>query len=253
MAIGTTAAIIGAAAIGAAGSVASGVMGANAAKKAGDAQARAADSAAMAQVEAAQISAGVQREGLQFQKDTYAMARDDAAPWMAAGREALDKYRTELGLQGGNSAFKETPGYRFMVGEGEKGVINNLAALGMKNSGAALKALTRFRTGLANQTYDNYLNRLQGAAGMGQAQVNSLNSLGNNVAGSVQAGLQGIGNTYQDAGQARASGYLNAGQAKASGIMGAANAWQNALSSGVGNVSNALGMLARPQAVAGLY
>jgi len=248
MAIGTTAAIIGAAAIGAAGSVASGVLGASAAKKAANVQAESADRASEAMVQAAEISAGVQREGLQFQKDTYAQARADAAPWLAAGREALNSYRVELGAAPGTSKFKKTPGYDFMVKEGERGVINNLAALGMKNSGAALKALTRFREGIANQTYDNYLNRLQSTAGMGQTQVNTLNSLGNSVAGSVQAGLQGIGNTYQDAGQARASGYLNSGQARASGIMGAANAWQNALSSGVGNISNALGMLAfRPQ------
>lgn len=273
MAIGTTAAIIGAAALGTAGSVASGVMGANAAKKAGQTQALAADSAAQAQIEAANISAGVQREGiasqeklaregLQFQKDTFAQARTDAAPWMEAGRKALSQYQVELGLAPGQSTFQKTPGYDFMVEEGEKGVINNLAALGMKNSGAALKALTRFRTGLANQEHGNYLNRIAGAAGMGQSQVNTINSLGQNMAGNVQSGLTGIGNanmagaanlgrTFQESGQARATGYLNAGQASAAGTMGAANAWQNSLSSGVGNISNALGMLAYRQP--GLY
>lgn len=266
MAIGTTAAIIGAAAIGAAGSVASGAMGSSAASKSAAAQERAATEASQAQVEAARISAEVQREsiasnekltreGIQFQKDQYQQARADVAPWMEAGRKALNQYQIELGLTPGPSAFQRTPGYDFMVDEGEKGVINNLAALGMKNSGAALKALTRFRSGLANQTYDNYLNRMQATAGMGQSQVNTTNALGQNVAGSVQQGLGSIGSagmagaanigrTYQDAGQARATGYLNAGQAQASGYMGAANAWQNAISSGVGNVSNALGFLA---------
>lgn len=223
--IGTTAAIIGAAALGTVGSVASGVIGASSAKKAADAQ-----------VQAAEISAGVQREGLQFQKDTYAEARTDAAPWMEAGRKALSQYQVELGLAPGESTFKTSPGYDFQVKEGEKGVMNNLAALGMKNSGAALKELTRFRQGLADTTHNNYLNRLQGIAGMGQGQVNSLNSLGQGVAGDVQRGMQGIGQTYQEAGQARASGY-----------MGAANAWQNGISNGVGNVSNALGMLAYRQ------
>lgn len=115
--------------------------------------------------------------------------------------------------------FQQTPGYQFQVEEGEKGVINNLSALGMKNSGAALKALTRFRTGIASQEYNNYLNRLQGAAGMGQTQVNSNNAGMQNAAGNIAQG-------YGDVGAARASGYV-----------GQANAWGNAL----GNISNTAG------------
>lgn len=303
--IGTTAAMLGAAAIGTAGSVASGMMGSKAAGKAADAQ-----------VEAANVSAQVQR-------DAATQARIDAYPWALAGAQSLYAYMGELGIpmpktpilpdlnagpfaagnatggtagtaapqpqrnalgmgqagsqfqfqgypdwkraggvggfkeystamssQGGNAlrpvqqapqaaaptpapqypspqnmpmtgkkGFTETPGYQFQVEEGEKGVLNNLAALGMKNSGAALKALTRFRTGIANQEYNNYLNRLAGAAGMGQSQVNATNNLTQNAANN-------IGQATQDAGAARASGYV-----------GAANSWQNA----IGNISNTWG------------
>lgn len=303
MAIGTTAAMLGAAAIGTAGSVASGMMGAKAAGKAADAQ-----------VEAANVSAQVQR-------DAATQARIDAYPWALAGAQSLYAYMGELGIPmpktpilpdlnagpfaagnatGGTAGtaapqqqrnalgmsqtrgnpfqsypdwkraggvggykeyssagsmpgnnqlrprqttqsaapapttqypspqnmemtprkgFQETPGYQFQVEEGEKGVLNNLAALGMKNSGAALKALTRFRTGIANQEYNNYLNRLAGAAGMGQSQVNATNNLTQNAASN-------IGQATQDAGAARASGYV-----------GAANSWQNA----IGNISNTWG------------
>lgn len=122
--------------------------------------------------------------------------------------------------------FQETPGYQFMVEEGERGVMNNLAAMGMKNSGSALKALTRFRTGLANQEYGTYLNRLAETAGMGQTQINRTNDL-------TQVAAGNIGRAHQDAGAARASGYV-----------GAANSWQNAIGGAVNNISGGLGAMA---------
>ncbi len=158
---------------------------------------------------------------IDLQASTIAQARLDAAPWLEAGKKALSQYQGELGMgpAGFQSQFTKTPGYDFAVSEGEKGVMGNLAALGMKNSGAALKALTQFRVGTANQQYDNYLARISGQAGVGQNQVNATNgaSLGS-------AGI--IGGLMQDAGAARASGYA-----------GSANAWSNAL----GNISGAAG------------
>lgn len=130
--------------------------------------------------------------------------------------------------------FQETPGYQFMVEEGEKGVINNLSALGMRNSGAALKALTRYRSGVANQEYSTYLNRLASMAGMGQAQTNTTNALTQNAA-------TNIGTAYQNAGAARASGYVGAG-----------NAWGNAIGGVTNSIGNALGMHYARQPV-GLY
>lgn len=251
MAIGTTAAIIGAAAIGGAASLAAGAQGAKAATQAANVQATAAENASQAQLEAARLSADVQREGLAFQKQTYEQTRADQLPWLEAGRTALTSYMGELGLSDEakagtfESGFKETPGYQFAVQEGEKGIVNNLAALGMKNSGAALKALTKFRTGLADQSYDNYLNRLSGVAGTGQTAATNLASQGQNMATNTQNALGGIARTHEQAGQARASGYINSGQAQASGIVGSANAWNNALT-GIGNqVGNALGWLSQ--------
>lgn len=121
--------------------------------------------------------------------------------------------------------FQKTPGYQFMVDEAEKGAINHLSALGMKNSGAALKALTKLRSGLANQEYGTYLNRLSAMAGGGQTQVNQNNTLASNSALTQ-------GQLMQDAGAARASGYV-----------GGANAWTGALN----NIGNTLGTWASYQ------
>lgn len=303
MAIGTTAAVLGAAAIGTAGSLASGAMQANAAEKAADSQVQAA------------------RESAQLQKDAAIQARIDAYPWALQGAQALYMYMDEIGIprpqnpilpdlargpfaesqastatpsqpvapapavaqaqasapqystnrlnwgeavNGGANAlatsvpaqvspaavapnaigsvnnlaftekkgFQETPGYAFQLEQGNKAVLNNLSALGMKNSGLAMKELTRFGQGLANQEYGNWLNRLATTAGLGQQQTNTTNALLANTASNV-------GQTIQNAGDARASGYIGAG-----------NAWANAFSGASNNIGNALGFLAYNNKVA---
>ena len=193
--------------IGAGASLASGFMGAQAAEKAAQTQADASDRA------------------LALQEKQYNQSRQDAMPWMEAGKTALHQYMGELGLGGSDftSKFTETPGYAFKVQEGEKGVVNNLNALGMKNSGAALKALTRFRQGLAGQEYGSYLDRLAGASGMGQQQVGQMNALGAQSAANQS-------NTIMAGGEARASGYV-----------GGANSWINALKNFSDNTGRALG------------
>lgn len=189
-----------AALISAGGSILGGLFGSSAADKAAKTQASAADKA------------------LELQKATIAQARLDAAPWMEAGKTALTQYMGELGLGGPGfqSKFEATPGYQFQVDEAEKGAINHLGALGMKNSGSALKALTKLRSGLASQEHGNYLARLSGTAGVGQNQVNTTNAM---------AGQSALtqGQFMQDAGAARASGYV-----------GGANSWIGALN-GIGD------------------
>lgn len=213
--IGTTAAIIGAAAIGAVGSVASGAMAASAA-----------NSAANAQVSATE-------KAIQAQKESEQQARQDSLPWMEAGKAALNQYMAEIGVDTGSnseqlaagSKFTETPGYKFDIQEGEKGVVNNLAALGLRRSGSALKALTDFRVGLAEKYRGQYLDRLSGAAGMGQQQSSNLANI-SLVSGANQA------QSLKDIGNAKASGYIGAG-----------NAWSQGISGAAGNIAGGLGYL----------
>jgi len=192
-----------AALIAAGGSIIGGLFGSNAADKAAKAQGDAANRA------------------IDLQKATIAQARLDAAPWLDAGKKALSQYMGELGMGGPGftSSFEETPGYQFQVAEAEKGAVNHLGALGMKNSGAALKALTKLRSGLAAGERGNFLARLSGLAGVGQNAMESNNSANMNSA-------LNTGQLMQDAGAARASGYV-----------GAANAWTGALN----NMGNTLG------------
>lgn len=192
-----------AALIAAGGSIIGGLFGSSAADKAANAQGDAANKA------------------IELQKATIAQARLDSAPWLDAGKKALSQYMGELGMGGAGftSQFTKTPGYDFQVQEAEKGALNHLGALGMKNSGAALQALTKLRSGLASQEHGNYLARISGLAGVGQNQVNQNNAASMNSALSQ-------GQLMQDAGAARASGYV-----------GGANAWTGAMN----NMGNTLG------------
>lgn len=211
--IGTTAAILGAAAIGGVASIAAGAMGANAANQAANTQAAASDRV------------------LALSDAQYQQSRQDAMPWLDAGRAALTELMGEYGLSDAakagtfDSKFETTPEYDFTLKEGEKGIVNNLAALGLKGSGAALKALSRFRTNLANTTYNNYLTKLSNLATGGQQAQKDIADMGENAV--IRAGQ-----SITDSAAARASGYV-----------GGANAWGNALTNIANTGSNALGWL----------
>jgi hypothetical protein len=163
------------------------------------------------------------REATALQREMFNTTRSDMMPWLDAGKTALGKMMSELGINEGGGGFATSPGYEFRVQQGEKGVLNSLSSMGMKNSGKALKSLETFRQGIASDEYNNWLNRVAGIAGAGQSQSTSLGGMGQNAANAM-------GQNMQSAGAARASGYV-----------GASNAW----SQGIGQVGNALGQLSQ--------
>lgn len=196
--IGTTAALIGAAVIGAGASVAAGSMGASAAKSASNTQAAAADRAT------------------QLQSDIYQQNRADSAPWRETGSNALKMLADAIGVNGpegtasATSAFQKGPGYDFAFNEGQRAVDRGMAAKGSVQSGARTKAQTRFGQGTANQEFSGWINKLGVLAGVGQT-ANAQQQQG------AQAYAANTGNLMQDAAAARASGYV-----------GSANAWSGA-------------------------
>lgn len=125
--------------------------------------------------------------------------------------------------------FRSTPGYQFMLDEGEKAVGRGMAARGLNRSGRTLLELQRHGSGLADQTYGQHYNRLTGIAGVGQTATNAVGAAGQNYA-------TGMGNAAMARGDARASGYINT-----------ANAVGNALNQG----AQAYGYFNQPQASGG--
>ncbi len=130
--------------------------------------------------------------------------------------------------------FQADPGYQFRVQQGEQGINRALASRGMFDSGAALKELDRFNSGIASDEFGNAYNRdasnknrvanfLQSVAGLGQSAANTTAGLGANTA-------SGIGNALMS-GAAASGNYLTQGaNAQASGIVGGANALAGGLS-----------------------
>lgn len=121
-------------------------------------------------------------------------------------------------------------GLQFGLNEGNKAIERRAAAFGGYDSGATLKALTRFGNDYgetkAAGAFDRFMNNknslynmLMGGAGVGQNAVNTDASSGANFASTASNLMTGAGN------------------AQAAGIVGGANAWNNALG-GVANAAN---------------
>lgn len=128
----------------------------------------------------------------------WARQQEEMAPWKAAGAKALD------GLQDG-SFFQKDAGYQARLDEGMRGINSGLAARGMGNSGAALKALTRFGQDYASNEYQNAYNR-----------QNNLVNYGN------QASMA-LGNFAGGYGANAANNAIGLGNANAAGQIGMAN------------------------------
>ena len=210
MAIGTAAAILGSAALGAVAS----------------------RSAAKTQAGAADRAADVQRS--QFEQ-----TREDQAPYRQAGYNALAELQRTAGnvpgaFKFGDYEFKADPSYGFRLAEGQKALERQAAARGGFISGGALKAAQRFGQEMGSLEFGNAYNRALTSYGTDVARENQLYNR--------QAALAGIGQTSTNlvgqAGQNYATNVGNlmtgAGAATAAGQVG----MSNALTGGLGTYLN---------------
>jgi hypothetical protein len=202
MGIGIGAAIVGGAAIGAGGSIFSGIMGASGSAK---------------QAAAIRYSADVAR---QTALDLDTRARGDMSPFRDMGITAGN---TLMGLLTGGSdvtnTLKASPLFQFQSELGTRNLNRELAARGLFGSGAGLEALARFNNQLVGQEADNLFSRLF-----------NVTTLGSNAAARMATGTTQTGNNI-------AGIQANAGIAQGNAI---ANQY-NAMGSGIGGAFNALG------------
>lgn len=168
-----------------------------------------------------------------------AQQRTDGAPYREAGYGALSQLSGGMAPGGDlNRSFTmadyhEDPGMQFRLQQGEQGINRAATASGARYSGATLKALSRFNSGLASQEYGNAysrfnsdqgnkFNRLSAMAGTGQTAVSQAGQAGqaafNNIGQAGQMNANAQGNAAQAAAAARASGYAGVGNAINSGI-----------------------------------
>jgi hypothetical protein len=230
-------------------------------------------------------SAVISSQGAQSAANTQANAQNNATaeqqqmfntivgqeqPCMQAGGGALSSLNQLLGLTSSGaptgglpngyltqttgpfsfnpSSITSSPAYQFAQQQGLNAVANNEAPNVGAMSGPALKALTNFSTGTAEQYYNDYFNQAQSQystnlnAQMSQQQnifsrLSAIAGLGQNAASNTgTAGTQlgtGIAQSTAAAGGSLAAGQVGSANALGSGFQGAGNAY--ALSSILNN------------------
>jgi len=208
-------------------------------------------------------------------------------PYMGAGANATNQLAALFG-QGGaytqQPTFEELqmdPGYAFRLREGERAMQSALGSSGMRGSGAALKAATRYGQEAGSQEYQNAYTRfmanraqavqgLQNLAGTGAGAAGTATGLAGQIGSNLMAQRFGAGSnlasTASNAGATTAGAYTgsiptmaaltsanpygqameNVGQARASSYMGGAGALGQALQSVPQNYMM-YSMLNRPQ------
>lgn len=166
---------------------------------------------AQANRDAADQVAAATRAASQQTSDATQQAINFSAPYREGGLADYNALRANVG-----HSFRASPGYQFAREEGIRAIDQAAGARGLLGSGARLRELTRYGTGVANQEYGNWLSRLQSLAGVGQAASGQAASLA------------------QQGGQNQANFTLAGGQAQAQGTTGVANALLGGLNQGVG-------------------
>lgn len=208
----TTAIIAGTALVGAGASVYS-------ANKAADAQKKAA------------------AQGVANERGMYDQTRSDLAPYRDQGAQSTALMSDLYGFNGpekqaaAKAQFQTDPGYEFQRSEGLRAVEGSAAARGSALSGGAMKALQSYGTGLADQSYGNWYQRLANMQGIGQNAAAQTGNIGANTASNIS-------NLYGQAGAAQAGGYLATGNAITGSLGDAAKAYGYYKGGGFGSPMN---------------
>ena len=161
---------------------------------------------------------------IEFQQGIYDEQQALFQPFYNSGTNALAAYNSEMGLgqaPQGYQGFQATPGYQFALDQGNQQIQGSAAAQGNVLSGATMQSLQNNGIGMANQEYNNYMNRLSGMAGAGQAAAGQTASAAGNL------------------GMATGQAYGNIGNAQAAGSVAMGNTINNSL----GNALSSYGYL----------
>lgn len=162
---------------------------------------------------AAQMQSGREAQGQMRQM--WDKQQQMAQPWLNQGQAAL----TSLGSNDFMKNWQADPGYQFRMNEGLKATQGSMAARGLGQSGAALKALQNYGQNQASQEFGNVYNReygrLSGLAGIGMNALNGLSVASQNYGNQMANITTGMGNAQAAGAMAHAQGQ----QSMMSGLM----------------------------------
>jgi|TARA_R110000823_G_C15945532_1_gene500944 hypothetical protein len=191
---------IGTAIIG--GSIISGVLGSNAAKKSAKANERGQER-------------GIAEQGRQFD-----ITQGNLQPFQEAGQKAIGSQQDLLGLNGVEAqqasfaAMQDSPGQQFLRARAQKNLLRNSSAIGGLGGGNVRSALVEQGVGFAQQDLQNQFGRLGQLAGQGQNAATSIGQFG-------QQSANNISNAQSNIGSARSSGIINQSNAIQGAFSGA--------------------------------
>ncbi len=136
----------------------------------------------------------------------------NAQPYIQSGDAANTALNGFLGLGGDPAAsqaalndYLDSTGYQFTLNQGLQAAQQNAASSGMLNSGATLKALDAYGTGLADQYGQQYAQDLQGVVNTGEGAANALAGEGQSYANAVSSNTDSAASATADAALAGAS------------------------------------------------
>ena len=181
----------------------------------------------------------------ELQKEMFDKQMELNKPYREAGIIGQDRLMELMGLGGNTGAegygkygrdfsmadYQADPGYAFRLSEGQKAIDRSAAARGGTQSGAALRAATRYGQDMGSQEYGNAYSRYQTNRTNQLQPAGSLMTSGQNAAANAGAAA---GNYGASAGNLMMQG----GQAIAAGQLGAGNTWNNALGTAASSYQN---------------
>lgn len=164
-------------------------------------------------------------------------------PFIQQGTQAGDAIARLLNISGRDASgqqaafknFRDSTGYQFQVDQAERGVMGNQAALGLTESGAAAKALSDRRQGIADSSFNSYFDKLAGQQGVGLSAAGQLSSALGQGAGQLSSLYQNTGtNLASNRSQYATNSSTNRNNATA-GTLNNNNAFLNNTSVNAGN------------------
>lgn len=193
---------------------------------------------------AASTQSAAGQRAIDLQGQIYGQTRSDLSPYREAGLAALTRLQRLMGIGPEGASSPTNPevgsldrnfttadlnadpvyqsGLEFGLNEGTKGINARALSAGNYDSGATLKALSRYATDYGStkgaESYNRFVtnqgnryNRLSGIAGSGQNAANMTGNLG-------AAYGANVGNTMTGIGNAQAASQIAQGNAIAGGI-----------------------------------
>lgn len=118
--------------------------------------------------------------------------------------------------------YRNSTGYEFRVGEGQRAINTGFAGKGALNSGAAMKAMAGYQQNIASGEFGNYLNQLFGVSNQGLSAANAQAGVGSSLVNAITNNNNNAADAASNAALLRgqANGNLYAGIGSALGNLG---------------------------------